>query len=66
MGPFYRHGLTLFQALISNHVPCKLWCEIIQPFPNFNVCTDDVWEWISDFHTAHYNEYDNLSMPGLT
>ena len=51
-GPFYWHGLTLIQAWISNYIPSKLWVEIIHPFPNVNVCTVDVWEWISKF-TPH-------------
>ena len=26
-----------------------MWDEIIYPFPNFNGCTVEVWEWISNF-----------------
>ena len=29
-------GLTLTQALISNHMSNKMWSEIIEPFLNFN------------------------------
>ena len=51
-GPFYWHGLTLIPAWISNHMPCKVSDEIICPFPNFNGCTVEVWEWVSNFtHT---------------
>ena len=27
----------------------KMWDEITCPFPNFNGCTIEVWEWISNF-----------------
>ena len=51
--PFYQHGLTEIPPCISNHTSMKLWDWIIQPFPNFSgtteVCTDEVWEWISNF-----------------
>ena len=29
---FYYHGLTLIPAWISNHMPGKVWDEIIHPF----------------------------------
>ena len=48
-GPFYWHGLTVIPAWISNHMPCKVWDEIIYTFLNFNGCTVEVWEWISNF-----------------
>ena len=35
-GSFYWHGLTLIPAGISNHMPRKVWDEIIYPFSNFN------------------------------
>ena len=38
-GPFYSHGLTLIPAWISNHMPSKMWDEIIYPFLNFNGAT---------------------------
>ena len=34
---------------ICNHMPNKVWDEIIYPFPNFNGCTVEVWEWINNF-----------------
>ena len=34
---------------ISNHMPRKVWDEIIYPFPNFNGCTVEVCEWICNF-----------------
>ena len=30
-------------------MPCKVWDEIIYPFPNFNGATVEVWEWIIYF-----------------
>ena len=48
-GPFYQHDLTLTPAWISNHIHYKMWDEITYPFPNFNSCTVEVWEWISNF-----------------
>ena len=36
-------------AWISNHMPNEVRDEITYPFPNFNVCTVEVWEWISNF-----------------
>ena len=37
------------KAWISNHMPSKVWDEITYPFPIFNSCTVEVWEWISNF-----------------
>ena len=31
-GPFYKHGLTLIPALISNHLPGNVWDEITDPY----------------------------------
>ena len=42
-------GLTLIPAWISNHMPSKVWDEATYTFPNFNGCTVNVWEWISNF-----------------
>ena len=47
-GPLYQHGLTLTPAWISNYIHYKAWDEIIHPFPNFNGCTVEVWELISN------------------
>ena len=47
--PFYYHGLILILAWRSNHMPSKVWNEITYPFPNFNGCSNEVWEWISNF-----------------
>ena len=34
---------------MSNHMPCEMCDEIINPFPNFNGCTVEVWELIISF-----------------
>ena len=33
----------------NNHMPSKVWYEIIYLFPNFNGATVDLWEWINNF-----------------
>ena len=49
-GFFYKYGLTLITAWISNRLPCKVWNEITYLLKIFNGCfTVDVWEWISNF-----------------
>ena len=40
---------TLIPAWVSNHMFNKMWDKITYPFPNFNDCTVEVWEWISNF-----------------
>ena len=52
----YHHGpllLTWFnfnpQIGIINNIHYQTWDEITCPFPNFNGCTVEVWEWISYF-----------------
>ena len=41
--------LILTWSNLSNHMPSKGWGEITYPFPNFNDCAVEVWEWISNF-----------------
>ena len=48
-GTFYEHGLTLIPAWISNHMIGNVWGPIAYPFLNFNGCTVEVKEWISNF-----------------
>ena len=36
-GPFSWHGLTLIAAWISNHAPSKLWDDITNPVPKFQM-----------------------------
>ena len=48
--------LTLFQsnpACISSHTHYTVYDEITYSFPNFNGCTVDVWEWMSNF-VSHF------------
>ena len=40
---------TIIPARISNYIHFKMWGEIAYPFPNFNGCTVEVWEWKSNF-----------------
>ena len=55
MAPFYKHGLTLIPASISNYIHYKVWDEITYQFPNFS---GDVWEWVSNLHfTGHVIAY---------
>ena len=55
-GRFYQHGLTLIPALISDPIHYKVWDEIAYPSPNFNGCTVEVWEWVSNF-TPHFTRH---------
>ena len=48
-GPFYSHGLTSTLAWIRNYIYYNVWYEITYPFPNFNGCTVEIWEWLSNF-----------------
>ena len=51
---------------MSNHMPSKVCDEITYPYPNFNGCTVEVWEWINDFITHFIMRGCNYSsMPGL-
>ena len=42
MGLFYKHGLILIPAWISNNMPAKVWGEITYPFLNFNGASVEV------------------------
>ena len=59
LAPPYSYGLTLIPALISSHMPSKVWDEIACPFPNVNVATVEVLEWISNF-------IPHFTMDGIT
>ena len=49
LGPFYWHGLTLYQYRdVINYAHYKTWDEITHPFPYFNGCTVEVMEGISN------------------
>ena len=41
-GPFYKHGLTLILAWISNYILYNVWDEINYPFLNCNGATIEV------------------------
>ena len=38
-------------SLISNYMLSEVCDEIYDSFPNFNVCTVEIWEWITNFST---------------
>ena len=48
-GSFYFYGLILIPARIINHMPRKVLDEINYAFLNFNGCTVEVYEWITNF-----------------
>ena len=41
-GALLQSSLTLIPAWMNNHMPSKMWDEIIYPFPNFNGHTVEV------------------------
>ena len=47
--PWYKQGLTWIPAWLSNDIHHKMWDEITNPFPNFNVRTVECCEWTSNF-----------------
>ena len=55
-GPFYQYGLTSNPPWISNYIHYEKWNEITYPIPNFNGCTVEVWDWISNF-TPHLTRH---------
>ena len=48
-GPFHWNGLILIPIWISNYIHSKVWDDFFYPFPNFNGCTVEIWEWIIYF-----------------
>ena len=50
---------------MSDYIHFKVWDEITFPFPNFNGCAVEVWEWISNITRPLYRACDYLSMLGL-
>ena len=52
-GPFYKRGYILNPAWIHSAMPRKMWDEITYPFPHFNGCTFEVWQWRGNF-TPHF------------
>ena len=64
-GPFSYHSLTVNPEWISNHMPSNVWDKIVYPFPNFNGCTVEVWQWLVIFSHTLQCVY-LLSMQHLT
>ena len=60
-GHVYRYGLTLIPVGISNHMHSNVLYAITYKFANFNGCTDQDWEWISNFNT--YRRMDVITYP---
>ena len=58
LGHFFQHGLTSFQAWISNHMPNQMRGEITYPFPNFNGA--NVWELTGNVTTQWMNYLPTL------
>ena len=46
---FFFVRLTLLPPWINNYIHYNVRNEINNPIPNFNGCTVEVWEWISNF-----------------
>ena len=57
--PFYKYGLTLIPAWISNHMSSKMWDEITYPFQNFKGYTVEVWEENGEV-IPHYTVWSTL------
>ena len=50
------HLLTQFNLnpiMIINYIHNKVWYEMTYPFPIFNGCAVEVWEWISNLNLLH-------------
>ena len=62
---FLLTWFNLNPAWISIYINYKVWDEISYPFPNFNGCTVEVYEWISNFILHFYSACDYLSVLGL-
>ena len=55
-----QYRLALIPAWISRHIHWNVRDEITYLFPNFNGCTVEVWEWMSNFipnFTVHVITY---------
>ena len=48
-GPFCSHYLSLIWVWKNSQTPSKVWDEVTYSFQNFNGCTVEVWEWLSNF-----------------
>ena len=46
---------------ISNHMPSKVWDEIIYLFPNLDSCTVEVWEWMSNYISMMGSKLNHVS-----
>ena len=58
--PLLLEWFNFNPSRVSNSIYYIVWDEITYPFPNFNGCTNDVWESISNFiphFTGHVITY---------
>ena len=55
LGHLLLNGSTLIPAWIRNYIH-EVWDQITYQLKNFNGCTVEVWEWISDF-IAHFAKH---------
>ena len=62
--PFYKHGLTLIPAWISNHTPGKVWWNYLS-IPKLQRCNRWTLGMDKQFRHTHYNGCNYLSMLGL-
>ena len=55
-GPLLLTWLHLNPSMDRWFIHCKVWNKITYTFPNFNSCTVEVWEWISNF-ALHFTRH---------
>ena len=51
--PFCQRDLTEIHTWINNYIHYKVWDEMTYPFPNFNGCTVEILDRISNL-TPHF------------
>ena len=49
LGPLLLTWFNLNPSMDNVYIHCKVWDEFTYPFLNFNGCTIEVYEWISNF-----------------
>ena len=55
LGVTSRGPFTLTPAWMDDYSHYHAWDEITYPFPNFNGCTVEIWEWISNLMTTQFH-----------
>ena len=64
LGPLLLMWINFIPAWMYNYIHYKVYDDIINPLPNFNIATVQDWGWISNF-ISHFTVCDYLSMLGL-